>query len=88
MPGEKPGRRSISRQRYIEGSALKHQGWTIVKVVSPDRRRQAVKQAIDAMDISERRACRVLQQPRSTQRYPKVIPEDEYLLRALACKGH
>ncbi len=34
------------------------------------------------MDISERRACRVLQQPRSTQRYPKVIPEDEYLLRA------
>ena len=34
------------------------------------------------MDISERRACRVLQQPRSTQRNPKVIPEDEYLLRA------
>jgi transposase InsO family protein len=34
------------------------------------------------MNISERRACRVLQQPRSTQRYPKMIPEDEYLLRA------
>ncbi len=78
---EKLGRRSISRQRDIEGSALK-------KVISPDRRRQAVKQAIDAMDISERRACRVLQQPRSTQRYPKMIPEDEYLLRALGCKGH
>ena len=33
------------------------------------------------LDISERRACRVLQQPRSTQRYQKEIPEDEYLLR-------
>ena len=51
-------------------------------MISPDRRRQAVKQAIDALDISERRACRVLHQPRSTQRYPKVIPEDENLLRA------
>ncbi len=32
------------------------------------------------MDVSVRRACRVLQQPRSTQCYPKVIPEDEDLL--------
>ena len=37
---------------------------------------------IGAMDVSERRTCRVLQQPRSTQRYPKVIPEDEDLLRS------
>jgi transposase InsO family protein len=41
-----------------------------------------VKQAINALDISERRACRVLQQPRSTQRYQKEVPEDEDLLRA------
>ena len=34
------------------------------------------------MDVSERRACRALQQARSTQRYPKVIPEDAELLRA------
>ena len=34
------------------------------------------------MDVSERRACRALQQARSTQRYPKVLPEDEGLLRA------
>ena len=50
-------------------------------MISPDRRRQAVKQVIEAMDVSERRACRVLGQPRSTQRYPKVAPEDEELLR-------
>jgi putative transposase len=50
-------------------------------VISPDRRRQTVKQVIEAMDVSERRACRVLGQPRSTQRYPKVAPEDEALLR-------
>ncbi len=48
----------------------------------PDRKRQAVKEVIDIMDVSERRACRALQQARSTQRYPKVFPEDEELLRA------
>ena len=50
-------------------------------MISPDRRRQAVKQVIAALDVSERRAGRALQQPRSTQRYPKVYPEDEELLR-------
>lgn len=34
------------------------------------------------MDVSERRACRAVLQARSTQRYPKVVPEDEKLLRA------
>jgi len=34
------------------------------------------------MDVSERRACRALRQPRSTQRYPKVNPENEERLRA------
>jgi len=41
-----------------------------------------VKQAIAVLDISERRACRALQQPRSTQRYQKDVPEDEEMLRA------
>ncbi len=45
---------------------------------------------IEVLDLSERRACRALQQARSTQRYPKVLPEDEALLRAqvieLACE--
>jgi transposase InsO family protein len=37
---------------------------------------------INVLDVSERRACWALQQPRSTQRYPKVIPADEELIRA------
>ena len=47
----------------------------------PDSKRQAVRQAIEALDVSERRVCQVIGQPRSTQRYDKQIPEDEELLR-------
>ena len=32
------------------------------------------------LGISQRRACRVLKQPRSTQRYEGIIPDDEPLL--------
>ena len=32
------------------------------------------------LDVSERRACKVLKQPRMTQRYSRCIPEDEELL--------
>src|SRR5262245_1460226 len=38
------------------------------KVVSPTQRRQAVRQLQQAFGVSPRRACRVLGQPRSTQR--------------------
>ena len=38
-------------------------------MVSPARRREAVKQAQTTSDVSERRACKVMRQPRSTQRY-------------------
>jgi putative transposase len=50
-------------------------------VIAPDSKRQAVRQAVEALDVSERRACQVIGQPRSTQRYDKQIPEDEELLR-------
>ena len=50
-------------------------------MIAPDSKRQAVRQAIEALDISERRACLVVGQPRSTQRYDKQIPADEDLLR-------
>ena len=33
------------------------------------------------LDASERRACRVIGQPRSTQRYDKRVPDDEHILR-------
>jgi hypothetical protein len=49
-------------------------------VISPDRRRQAVEQVQAVMDVSERRVCRALGQPRSTQRYKKRIVEDEEIL--------
>ena len=50
-------------------------------MIAPDSKRQAVRQAVEALDVSERRACEVIGQPRSTQRYDKQIPEDEELLR-------
>ena len=50
-------------------------------MISPDRRRQAVDQVMEVLEVSERRACRVIGQPRATQRYPKRIDENEELLR-------
>ena len=50
-------------------------------MIAPDRKRQAVREAVEAFDVSERRACQVIGQPRPTQRYDKQIPEDEVLLR-------
>ncbi len=49
-------------------------------MISPDRKRKAVKQVIEVLDVSERRACRALGQPRSTQRYDKRIADDEEIL--------
>ena len=37
-------------------------------MVTPDRRRIAVERVQQRFGVSERRACRVLGQPRSTQR--------------------
>jgi putative transposase len=50
-------------------------------VIAPDSKRQAVRQAVEALDVSERKACNVIGQPRSTQRYDKQVPDDEDLLR-------
>ena len=46
-------------------------------MVSPARRREAVKQAQATLDVSERRACQVMKQPRSTQRYEAKPRDDE-----------
>jgi putative transposase len=48
--------------------------------MSPAKRRKAVEYVRDTLGrnhISERRACRVLGQPRSTQRRKPYIPNDE-----------
>ena len=49
-------------------------------MISPDKRRQAVEQVQTVMDVSEQRVCRVLGQPRSTQRYQKRVADDEEIL--------
>ena len=50
-------------------------------MIAPGSKRQAVRQAVEALDVSERKACQVIGQPRSTQRYDKQVPDDEELLR-------
>jgi transposase InsO family protein len=50
-------------------------------VINPDRQQESVAQVQKVLDVSERRACRVIVQPRSTQRYDKRVPDDEQLLR-------
>jgi len=49
-------------------------------LISPAKRRIAVEQVREALgreDVSQRRACRVLGQPRSTQRRRPHVPDDE-----------
>jgi putative transposase len=53
-------------------------------VVTADQRRQAVRQLQETFGVSQRRACRVLGQPRSTQRQtPKTSEEEERLVRRM-----
>lgn len=44
-------------------------GILLREMLSPERRRFAVSHARQAHGLSERRACRVVKQPRGTQRY-------------------
>ena len=49
----------------------------IGKLLSPARRRRCIEQVRDLLGVSERRACRVLGQHRSTQRHVPRGREDE-----------
>jgi len=49
-------------------------------VISPAMRRQAAEKVQRELAVSERRVCRVLGQPRSTQRYNLTVPDDEEIL--------
>lgn len=49
--------------------------------MSPARRREAVEQAKVTLEVSERRACRVIRQARSTQRRTPEKRSDEEQLR-------
>ena len=48
--------------------------------MSPARRREAVAHVRRRLGVSERRACRVLRQPRTTQRYVPRQADDEHVL--------
>ena len=50
------------------------------KLLSPARRRDAVEHVRRKLGVSERRACRVLKQSRTTQRYVPRQPDDEQVL--------
>jgi putative transposase len=53
-------------------------------VLTAGQRRQAVRQLQEAFGVSQRRACRVLGQPRSTQRQtPKTSEEEDRLVRRM-----
>lgn len=53
-------------------------------MVSPTRRREAVQQTQTTLNVSERRACQMIGQPRSTQRYKVRRRDDEdRLVRAM-----
>jgi len=53
-------------------------------MVSPERRRQAAGRLQERFGVSERRACRLIAQHRSTQRRPlQLIPGDELLRKKL-----
>ena len=53
------------------------------KLLTPDCRRRAVVALQEQFGVKERRACRVVGQPRSTQRLKPPVPsDDELALRA------
>jgi transposase InsO family protein len=51
------------------------------KLLSPSRRRQAVRMLQDRLGLSERRACQIAGQHRSTQRREPCVRSDDAVLR-------
>jgi len=60
------------------------------KLLSPERRREAVRHAIGRYGVSQRLACRILGQPRGAQRYCPIKRSDDDALTErivfLACQ--
>ena len=66
-PEEDRGRARPSTSRHAQGAGRG-------KLLTPDRRRRAVCDLRERFGVSERRACRVVGQPRSTQRLEPPVP--------------
>ena len=68
--GTGEGERPPEEDRRRAGRGHRHpKGGESGKLLSPSRRRAAVEHVRRRLGVSERRACRVLEQPRSSQRY-------------------
>lgn len=52
------------------------------KLISAERKRQAISKAILKHDISERKACKLFDQHRTTQRYDKKVNDLDEVIRA------
>ena len=61
----------------VEPGEVGVEGHRLGKLLSPERRRCAVIHARDGHGMSERLACRVVKQPRGTQRYRPTQRDDE-----------
>ena len=68
--------------RQQGGGDRRAQGDREGKLVSPSRRRAAVLMLKDRLDVSERRACQIAAQHRSTQRPEPLRAADDAALRA------
>ncbi|WP_420451790.1 IS3 family transposase [Ilumatobacter sp.] len=72
--------KKLLAEAELDKEMLKHLGRG--KMVTPNRRRDAVRELEDRFGVSQRRACRIVGQHRSTQRLdPPPVPDDEAELR-------
>src|ERR671916_473434 len=77
--GECPPAPGCGRPDAGEGDP---EGGRVGKLLSAARRRACVEHVTTKLGVSERLACRVLDQHRPTQRKPPSVPDDEAALRA------
>ena len=74
---ERPAEEACGRSVAGEAGAARYRPG---KIVSPERRRQAVCDGSARYGLSERQACRIVGQPRGTQRYiPARKPDEDEL---------
>ena len=59
---------------------MKFTSSTVFQKQSPGKKRRATKQLQEIFAVSQRRACQVVSQPRSTQRYERTLKDDEAVL--------
>jgi len=73
---------TVEADRRRAGVGYRHvAGGGSGELLSPERRRRAVTSLRDRFGVSERRACRLTSQHRSSQRYRRLLLPEEALLR-------